>query len=104
VNKFPIKIILEKDSEMIYFSQLDLQCILRRALRRSKLAVYCTQGFKPHIKISFFSALKLGQSGQIAVQLYFQKPTTLQMLKDQLRPQLPKGLKIVTSEEELKSI
>ena len=99
IPKFSLKVVFEKNSEMIYFSQLDLQCILRRALRRSKLTAYYTQGFKPHIKISFFSALKLGQSGQILTTLYFQKDLTPEELKLCLTPQLPQGLKIISVEK-----
>jgi len=99
VTRFSLKVVFKKDSEMIYFSQLNLQYILRRALRRSKLAVYYTQGFSPHIKMSFFSALKLGQKGEIITSLYFQEKITPQKLKDQLIPQLPQGLKIVSVEE-----
>ena len=79
---------------MVYFSQLDIMHLLERAMRRAGLPLYYTQGFNPHVKISFHSALKLGQAGQIEATLYFSKEVSLERLKEALGPQLPKGLKL----------
>lgn len=94
VVKFPLKVTLCKKGEMVYFSQLDIYHLLERALRRSGLPVYFTQGFSPHVKISFANALKLGIEGQIETTLYFSKETTFLELKEALSNQLPQGLEI----------
>lgn len=93
--KFPLVITLEKSGEMIYFSQLDLTHVLERALRRTQLPLYYTQGFNPRAKISFLSGLKLGVEGQLSVRLYFSQPITLRQLCQELRPQLPQGLVLI---------
>jgi radical SAM-linked protein len=93
-NKFPVKILLHKKGEMIYFSQLDVYRLTERALRRSGLPLYFTQGFNPHPKISFLSGLKVGQEGKIESILYFKEPISFTRLKTDLLPQLPLGLEI----------
>jgi radical SAM-linked protein len=95
VVKFPLKVMVRKYSEMVYFSQLDILHILERALRRSRLPLYFTQGFNPHVKISFSSGLKLGLAGEIDTTFYFTQPVSLSELKKALQPQLPLGLEVL---------
>lgn len=92
-SKFPINLDLEKSGEMIYFSQLDLSLILQRALRRADLPNYFTKGFRPHIKISFQGALKLGRQGKITATFYFKEKLSLEKVITELNAQLPEGLK-----------
>ncbi|UCC95913.1 MAG: DUF2344 domain-containing protein [Candidatus Omnitrophota bacterium] len=80
---------------MIYFSQLDLVHILERALRRSGLPLYYTQGFNPRTKISFSNGLKLGVEGVVGVTFYFTQAIGFSHLRDALKPQLPQGLNIL---------
>lgn len=95
IEKYPLKITIEKSGEMIYFSQLDLILVLTRALRRTELPLYYTQGFSPRVKMSFGRALKLGLSGREEVTLYFTERITAQELQNKLSPQMPQGLKII---------
>jgi radical SAM-linked protein len=81
---------------MIYFSQLDIFHVLERALRRSKLPLYYTQGFSPRVKISFLNGLKLGLEGKIDIIFYFIQPIDLSQVKRKLSSQLPEGLRIVS--------
>jgi radical SAM-linked protein len=92
--KYPLKVIFRKSKNMIYFSQLDLVKVLERALRRTTLPLYFTQGFNPHVKLSFNKALKLGIEGEIEVTLYFSRKISLSLLQTELSPQLPSGLEI----------
>lgn len=94
--KFAIKVVIEKDGEMLYYSQLDLLHILERALRRTDLPLYFTQGFRPHVKISFRWALRLGVRGSIETTFYFTEPVSFSRLKFALGPQLPEGLSVNT--------
>jgi len=95
IDKFPIEVVLEKTGEMIYFSQIDLIHLLERALRRSALPLYFTQGFNPHVKISFKTGLKLGLAGKIEAIFYFTEKISKSHLKEALQLQLPEGLKII---------
>ena len=93
--KYPLTIVLQKSESMIYFSQLDLAHILERALRRTDLPLYFTQGFNPHVKISFRKALKLGTEGTIEATFYFAEEISERKLTDSLTPQLPSGLTVL---------
>ncbi|MCF7916869.1 MAG: TIGR03936 family radical SAM-associated protein [Candidatus Omnitrophica bacterium] len=93
-EKFSVKLIIEKRGEMIYFSQLDLSLIINRALRRTTLPNYFTKGFRPHIKISFKDALKLGVAGEIEIILYFKENISSQEVIEKLNEELPEGLKV----------
>ncbi len=91
-EKFSVELTVEKKEEMIYFSQLDLATILKRALRRTSLPNYFTKGFRPHIKISFKNALKLGVAGEIKITLYFRTKISPKAVIEKLNPELPRGL------------
>lgn len=56
-----VRIRFEKLGEAAYISLLDLQRVFHRILKRSGLPVYYTQGFNPHIYLSFACPLSLGQ-------------------------------------------
>jgi len=92
IVKYPVKVILHKSCDMVLYSQLDMVSVLERALRRSKLPVYFTQGFNPRIKMSFHNGLKLGVEGDIEITFYFNDPVGPDQLKQNLSSQLPKGL------------
>ena len=48
-----VRIFFEKCGEAAYISLLDLQRVFHRMLKMSNLPVYYTQGFNPHIYLSF---------------------------------------------------
>jgi len=96
-EKFIVNLILCKTGKMVYFSQLDLIHVLERALRRTKLPLYYTQGFNPRVKISFLSGLKLGIEGSIDIRLYFSENVSKSQITQQLGQQLPEGLNILGS-------
>lgn len=50
----------EKMGRMSWFSHLDLQSTMQRALRRAGLPVRYSQGFNPHVNLSFATALPVG--------------------------------------------
>ncbi len=55
-----MRILFEKTGDAAYISLLDLQRVMQRALKRSKLPVWYTLGFNPHIYITFAAPLSLG--------------------------------------------
>lgn len=52
-----------KDDSVRHLGLLDLQRTMQRALRRSGLPLSYSQGFNPHINMSFASALSVGIPG-----------------------------------------
>ena len=73
IKKYKIKLTYRKTGFVRLFSHLDIARFLERALRRADLPFYLTKGFNPHPKISFYSALKLGEKGENYAVLYFEK-------------------------------
>ena len=55
-----VRVWFSKTGEASYISLLDLQRVFQRALKRSGLPVWYTQGFNPHIYMTFAAPLALG--------------------------------------------
>ncbi len=52
-----VRVWFTKTGEASYISLLDLQRVMQRALKRSGLPVWYTQGFNPHIYMTFAAPL-----------------------------------------------
>lgn len=55
-----IKIKFTKGEEVKFISHRDLMRTFQRAIRRAGLPIAYSQGFNPHMKISWGNALKVG--------------------------------------------
>jgi radical SAM family uncharacterized protein/radical SAM-linked protein len=89
-----------KTGEIQFLSHLELQNALTRAFRRAELPVARSQGFNPHVKLGFATALPVGLEslGEYA-ELDFVAPLSAPAFLDQLRPVLPAGLEVLWAEE-----
>ena len=56
--------VFEKGERLRHIGHLDIQRAMQRALRRSGLPVSYSQGFNPHILVTFASALSTGAAGR----------------------------------------
>ncbi|MBQ8654236.1 MAG: DUF2344 domain-containing protein [Clostridia bacterium] len=56
--------VFEKSERLRHIGHLDIQRTMQRALRRSGLPVKYSQGFNPHILVTFASALSTGAIGR----------------------------------------
>ena len=91
-----IKIIYSKGEEIKFIGHRDLMRVFQRAIRRAGLPIAYSQGFNPHMRISWGNALKLGVTSD-------NEFATLQLdgwlrpaeLMDRLNQQLPQGLEIL---------
>ncbi len=83
-----------KGQELRFISHLELMRVWERALRRSGLALALTQGFRPHLRMSFGPPLPVG-STSIAeyFDLEFARPPAAD-LEDTLNELLPLGLSV----------
>ncbi len=89
-----------KGDEVKYISHLDIQRLFQRALRRAKLSCAYSQGFNPHMLISFACALPVGvcsNAEYVEVQLekYVHPLDAMRMLNDVL----PNGVRILNATE-----
>lgn len=91
-----IRVIYRKGEEVKFISHRDLMRAFQRALRRTGLPVAYSQGFNPHMKISWGNALKVGavSEGEPA-EIQFEGWIKPNELKEALNRHLPKGLEIL---------
>ena len=89
-----------KTGEASYISLLDLQRVMQRALKRSGLPVWYTQGFNPHIYMTFSAPLALGQES-LTESLDFRLTEKVNWTAacDTLNGCLPRGIRAVRVEE-----
>lgn len=59
----PVRIWYTKDDECKYISHLDLNRVMMRALHKSKINLWHTEGFNPHPFVTFALPLSLGFKG-----------------------------------------
>ena len=85
MSRYKLKVIFSKTGSICLISHLDLYRVFLRALRRSRLPVWFTEGFSPLPKISFKRALKLGveSPGEEAI-FHFRLPVEPQVFKERL--------------------
>lgn len=85
-----------KIGDISYISHLDLLKIFIRALRRSKIEVNYSEGFHPHPKISFSSALSLGiQSYTEFIDIDLKNESDEVGFIEKINDSLPDGIKIL---------
>ena len=91
-----IKVKYKKGEEVRFISHRDLMRAFTRAIRRAKLPIAYSQGFNPHMKISWGNALKVGATseGEFA-ELQFEGWVKPREVIEKLGPQMPKGLEIL---------
>lgn len=91
-----IKIKYRKGEEVKYISHRDLLRAFTRAIRRAGLPIAYSQGFNPHMKISWGNALKVGAASEAEfAELQFESWIKPREVIDRLGPQMPKGLEIL---------
>jgi radical SAM family uncharacterized protein/radical SAM-linked protein len=83
-----------KGEALRFVAHLELMRVWERALRRSQLPVAMSQGFRPHIKMSFGPPLPVGYSSLAEyMDLEFSRPPAADLLET-LNPLLPDGLRV----------
>jgi radical SAM family uncharacterized protein/radical SAM-linked protein len=89
-----------KTGEIRFLSHLELQNALTRAFRRAELPTAMSQGFHPHVKVSFATALPVGLEsiGEYA-ELDFTEPIAPEAFLERLRAVLPTGLDLLSARE-----
>ena len=91
--KYKSKVVFTKKGDLKYISHLDLIRLFSRAIRRSGLPFFVTEGFSPHLKIILKRALKLGVESELEeAEFVFKTPVNPQILKENLNSQLPEGI------------
>ena len=87
-------VVFKKAPRLRHIGHLDLMRAMQRALRRSGLPLCYSQGFNPHILLSFAAPLSVGMPGEreimeVPIQNKMDAETFAQKLSAALPPDLP---------------
>lgn len=63
IMSFKVRVFFKKEGRLAMLSHLEVARSLERAIRRAQLPFAISQGFSPHMKIAFGSALPVGVGG-----------------------------------------
>ncbi len=98
-----VRIWFKKDYECRYISHLDLNRTMLRALHKSKLPIWHTEGFNPHPFATFPLPLSLGFRGvNECMDVKLEDDTLdLKAIPDMLNPCLPRGIQVFNATEAL---
>ncbi len=91
-----VRVWFKKDDECRYISHLDLNRVMIRAIQKSRLPVWHTEGFNVHPYITFALPLSLGFRGEresMDMRILDDK-LKLDVIKDELNKCLPHGLEV----------
>lgn len=95
-----LRIWFKKVGRAKYISHLDLMRSMTKAIKRSGLKVWYTEGFNPHAYITFPLPLSLGiESESECVDIRVEDGVTAWEVKERLFDQMPEGLDLVSVEE-----
>ena len=87
---------IRKGAEIAVLSHLDYMNVFMRALIRSKLPAAWSEGFNPHLKVSFATALAVGVTSDCEyVDFELTAPIDEAEVLRRLNEQLPKGAELI---------
>jgi len=90
-----IRIIFSKRNRAKYISHLDMTRLFTRAVRRTGITMWYTEGFHPHLYMTFALPLSLGiESDCESVDMKLVDDITLEGVKERLNYVLPEGITV----------
>ncbi len=96
VNAMRVRMAYAKVEDAKFIAHLDLAKVFERALRRARIPMAYSEGFNPHPKISFGSALAVGVEGEREyVDVEMLTELDLKEILGRLQEQLPKGIRVL---------
>ena len=96
LDKKEIRMSFSKTGRAVYISHLDLMRTMQRAIKRSGIPVWYSEGFNPRLYLNFPLALSLGTVGKCEpMDLYITEDISFDELRDRLNDALPDGIQII---------
>ena len=90
-----IRIFFSKRDRAKYISHLDMTRLFQRAVRRSGITMWYTEGFHPHLYMTFALPLSLGiESDCESVDMRLVDEISLEGVKERLNAVLPVGVAV----------
>lgn len=97
IEKFDYRAVYAKYGRAKYISHLDFMRSMQRIIKRSKLPVWHTQGFNPHVYIMFPLALPLGTDSRVEIMDFaLMQNLPNEQVKKQLGEKCPEGIEIIS--------
>lgn len=91
-----LRTLLTKGDAIRFISHLDYAALIERAIRRAKLPVAYSEGFNPHMKFSFASALAVGVTSEAEVMdVELSRSMSQPEAWDRLAAALPPGVRLL---------
>lgn len=90
-----LRLEVTKDDEIRFISHLEYARAIERAIRRAKLPAAYSEGFNPHMKFAFASALALGVTSSVEyLDLELNESIPVDTVVKKLSKELPPGIRI----------
>ncbi len=94
---FDVRLWFVKQGDLKYISHLDLQRFMQRALKRSGLPLWHTEGFNPHPYVTFALPLSLGQESRCEiVDFRLTKPMSMHAVKSAMEKVMPADMRVLS--------
>lgn len=91
-----MRAVFEKKDRAKYISHLDLNRCMQRTFKRSGLPVWYTEGFNPHIYITFALPLSLGYESSVEIMDFnMTEEVSEKETADKLNKAMPEGLRVL---------
>ena len=95
-----LRLALNKGEELRFLSHLDYAQAVERMIRRAEIKMAYSEGFNPHMKISFSSALALGVTAAAEyIDMDVLEEDSLESIIDRLNRVAPPGLEVLDGKE-----
>ena len=100
MGKINIRAVFEKSGRAVFISHLDLLRTMQRAIKRSGIPVWYSQGYNPHIYLNFPLALSLGVTSRTEfMDFAVTEECDNNVILNKLNAVMPEGLKIISVAE-----
>lgn len=91
---------ITKGETVRYISHLDYASAMERAVRRARLPAAYSEGFNPHMKLAFASALAVGVTSRAEyMDIELKVPVPVEEFCARLRATLPEGIELLKAKE-----
>ncbi len=91
------RVFFSKMDRAKYISHLDLNHCVQRAMRRSKLPIWQTEGYNPHTYVAFMLPLSLGQEGVCeAMDFRLTEDVAPEVVMQKLNDSLPPDIRVIS--------
>lgn len=98
-----IRVFFSKTGRAVYISHLDLYRLFQRAIKRAKLPIWETEGFNPHVYITFALPLALGTAGLCeSMDTKLTEDISAGELVKRFNDALPRDIRVISAAEPIR--